>query len=109
MRFTDKTTLTLTGTLFVLFRHVTFSLPASIVQLVYVIPFVQTNKQTRASQTREVSAKTAKDNLALHYVCLWQQNVLRKQRYLLQASQNIHEDSNYNASVGPSNLDCAKL
>ena len=32
MRFTDKTTLTLTGTFFVPFRHVTSSIPSSIVQ-----------------------------------------------------------------------------
>ena len=113
MRFTDKTTLTLTETVFVLFRHVTSSIPASIVQLVYVIPSVQ----TRASQNREVSAKRVKDILAVHYVCLsvclsvclWQSNVLSKQRYLLQALQNIHEDSKCNASVGRPNLDCAKL
>jgi hypothetical protein len=108
MRFTDKTTLTLTGTLFVPFRHVTSSIPASIVRLVYVIPLVQ----TRGSQTREVSAKIAMDILALHClsvcpsvclsVCLWQPNVLRKQRYLLQTLQNIHKDSKCIAPVRPS-------
>ena len=67
MRFTDKTTLTLTRThFFCSFRHASSSIAASIVQLVYVIPL----PQTRASQSREVSAKAAVDILALHNVCL---------------------------------------
>jgi hypothetical protein len=68
MRFTDKdkAALTLTEYFFVLSRHVTSRIPASIVRPVYVIP----TAQTRASQTREVSANMAMDIAVLHNVSL---------------------------------------